>query len=269
MYLNKNVFQEDDDEYLPLDDNRFGFLDEAPQFSLPKNGTGLPMMLPGPSHLYTPPAAEEVAPYDPELIGRMMLADAQRMNGNQFLLNRVAYDCIDPSPLQYTTFHQMAGAAYSAKNRLKPYYIPLNENDTTLVFESRFESGNLRRAIQVFEFEYDLILKFDINTRGHTQWYYFSVNNVRKGVKYKFNIINLMKKESLYNDGMKPLVYSDYDAKTKGRGWVRGGFDVCYYQNSIKRKNGYYYSCTFSYIFESLFLFFFICSSHFKQKKPF
>lgn len=28
-----------------------------------------------------------------------------------------------------------------------PYYNPMFQNDHTLVFESRFESGNLRRAI--------------------------------------------------------------------------------------------------------------------------
>jgi hypothetical protein len=51
---------------------------------------------------------------------------------------------------------------------LAPYYQPNFKNDHTLVFESRFESGNLRRAIQVYEFEYDLILKPDYNTRGFT-----------------------------------------------------------------------------------------------------
>ena len=30
-----------------------------------------------------------------------------------------------------------------------PFYIPNSKKDTTLVFESRFESGNLRRAIQM------------------------------------------------------------------------------------------------------------------------
>lgn len=58
---------------------------------------------------------------------------------------------------------------------LPPWYIPESPHDSTLVFESRFETGNLRRAIQVYEFEYDLILKPDVNTKGHTQWYYFSV----------------------------------------------------------------------------------------------
>ena len=28
-----------------------------------------------------------------------------------------------------------------------PYYLPTSQEDTTLIFESRFESGNLRRAI--------------------------------------------------------------------------------------------------------------------------
>ena len=55
---------------------------------------------------------------------------------------------------------------------LPPFYKVRNPEDKTLVFESRFESGNLRRAIQVLENEYDLILKFDVNTRGHTQWFF-------------------------------------------------------------------------------------------------
>lgn len=48
------------------------------------------------------------------------------------------------------------------------YYIPDDENDTTLCFESRFESGNLLAAIKISENEYDLILQNDINTNGHT-----------------------------------------------------------------------------------------------------
>jgi chorismate synthase len=40
-------------------------------------------------------------------------------------------------------------------------------------------------------------------------------------------------------------------AAKKGRGWVRGGTDICYYQNSMKRKTaGYYYTLTFSHTFE-------------------
>ena len=36
------------------------------------------------------------------------------------------------------------------QDNLIPYYIPSTAEDDTLIFESRFESGNLRRAIQVY-----------------------------------------------------------------------------------------------------------------------
>jgi hypothetical protein len=41
------------------------------------------------------------------------------------------------------------------------YYKLKNPQDSTLIFESRFESGNLQRVIQVGDYEYDLELKFD------------------------------------------------------------------------------------------------------------
>lgn len=47
-------------------------------------------------------------------------------------------------------------------------YTPTAANDTTLKFESRFESGNLLAAIKLSATEYDLILQNDINTNGHT-----------------------------------------------------------------------------------------------------
>lgn len=45
---------------------------------------------------------------------------------------------------------------------------------------------------------------------------------------------------------MRPLMYSEIEAKKFGKGWQRAGKDVCYYQNSIKRKTGNYYTLTFS-----------------------
>ena len=65
--------------------------------------------------------------------------------------------------------------------------------DTTLVFEvgrpccssavatahvllqARFESGNLKSAIRVGEWEYDCTLRNDMFTDGHTQWFNFCV----------------------------------------------------------------------------------------------
>lgn len=79
------------------------------------------------------------------------------------------------------------------------------------------------------EFEYDLILKNDYGTSGFTQWYYFKVSNTRKDVRYRFNIINLMKPESTYSMGMKPLLYSVKQSEKEGLGWYRDGFNIAYY----------------------------------------
>jgi len=68
--------------------------------------------------------------------------------------------------------------------KLNPYYKAKDSTDETLVFESRFESGNLRRALQVDKYEYDLILKTDYKTNNFTQWYFFKVSNTKKFRQY-------------------------------------------------------------------------------------
>lgn len=77
-------------------------------------------------------------------------------------------------------------------------YIPNQQN--VLVFDSRFENGNLRKASKVNNVEYNLWLENDLNTKGHTQWYYFKVvykdialRADKKVHKIKFNILNLAK----------------------------------------------------------------------------
>eukprot|EP00698_Gefionella_okellyi_P012506 TRINITY_DN3376_c0_g1_i1.p1 TRINITY_DN3376_c0_g1~~TRINITY_DN3376_c0_g1_i1.p1 ORF type:complete len:976 (-),score=156.11 TRINITY_DN3376_c0_g1_i1:4-2508(-) len=163
---------------------------------------------------------------------------------------------MEPNPM-----HKQLGLEPLPPGKLHPYYVVDGLNDKTLVFESRFESGNLRRAIQVYEFEFDLILNPDYNTRGHTQWYYFSVKNTRVGQKYRFNVINLVKSDSLYNYGMKPLVYSERLAREKGIGWHHGCEEICYYQNHIKRRNGFYYTFTYScqFMYENDTVYFAYC----------
>ena len=70
--------------------------------------------------------------------------------------------------------------------------------------------------------------------RGHTQWFYFSIHNTRRNIPYKLSIINLVKGDSLYLDGMQPLVFSEKESAATGTGWVRSGESICYYQNNIK-----------------------------------
>ena len=99
---------------------------------------------------------------------------------------------------------------FSSKNRyfkeLKPWYVPyscsvekkdnLEQEDDVLIFESRFESGNLKKAIQVDKSEYELVLKPDYGTKNFTQWFYFKINNTRKYREYVFHIINFVKPDS-------------------------------------------------------------------------
>ena len=42
------------------------------------------------------------------------------------------------------------------------------DEDDVLIFESRFESGNLKKAIQIEKNEYELVLKPDHNTKNYT-----------------------------------------------------------------------------------------------------
>jgi len=135
---------------------------------------------------------------------------------------------------------------------LNPFYVLENKDDTTLQFESRFESGNLKKAILTTEDEYDLYLKNDYNSQGYGQWYFFKVTNTLKDKNYTFNIVNHFKPDSLYNQGMKPLAYSVKKAKKEGCGWHRIGQNICYYPTGTKKKSGCgnYYSLSFDFEFE-------------------
>ncbi|NXM50864.1 CBPC2 carboxypeptidase, partial [Gymnorhina tibicen] len=104
--------------------------------------------------------------------------------------------------------------------------------DTTLLFESRFESGNLQKVIKVGPYEYVLTLRPDLYTAKHTQWFYFRVQNTRREPLYRFTIANMAKPKSLYGQGLRPLLYSQQDARSRGIGWRRVGTDVCYYRGS-------------------------------------
>ncbi|CAL8081096.1 unnamed protein product [Calicophoron daubneyi] len=122
-----------------------------------------------------------------------------------------------------------------------------------LDFESRFESGNLRKAIQVRQFEYDLILNPDVNTTSNLQWFYFRVSNVEAGIDYRFNIINCEKPSSQYTSGMQPLLFSVHEALSGRPYWVRTGFNINYYRNHFVRtstgkstsEGSTYYTATF------------------------
>ena len=50
-----------------------------------------------------------------------------------------------------------------------------------ILFNSRFESGNLKEVTKLGPSTYKLDLNWDTNNETTTQWYYFSVRNLSKG----------------------------------------------------------------------------------------
>ena len=78
------------------------------------------------------------------------------------------------------------------ENELIPFYTLKDKDDKTLVFESKFECGNLRLGIKKGEYEYDLYLQNDINTQGNNQWFFFRVQNTYENSTVTFNIKNFV-----------------------------------------------------------------------------
>ena len=138
---------------------------------------------------------------------------------------------------------------------LPPFYECQGPDDETLVFESRFESGNLRRAWQVGPRTYELDLYPDRSTDLHTRWFYFSVSNTRPGVPYTFLVSNMSvsAKSSMYHAGMQPVVLSRRAQHERGEGWRRSGTEVLYYSNGRRRstrRRGTFHTLRFVLCFE-------------------
>lgn len=66
--------------------------------------------------------------------------------------------------------------------------------------------------------------------------------------------MNFTKPDSLFNHGMKVLIYSEKNAEKQEIGWYWGCTNISYYANGIKRENikyyKSYYTLTFSHTFE-------------------
>ncbi|XP_053513039.1 cytosolic carboxypeptidase 3 isoform X4 [Artibeus jamaicensis] len=126
---------------------------------------------------------------------------------------------------------------------------PVGDLDNTLMFEARFESGNLQKVVKVADHEYQLTVRPDLFTKKHTQWYYFQVTNTQAGIVYRFTIINFTKPASLYSRGMRPLFYSEKEAKTHNIGWQRIGDQIKYYRNNPGQDGRHYFSLTWTFQF--------------------
>ncbi|XP_076818930.1 uncharacterized protein LOC143464813 isoform X3 [Clavelina lepadiformis] len=152
----------------------------------------------------------------------------------------------DPGRDLYFMRSRVAGCRLAMRNTLLTP-CDFEESNCTLEFESRFESGNLLKVDKINDFDYELTLRTDLYTNKHTQWFFFRVRNMRPGRSYRFTIINLMKPSSLYNQGMRPVWYSEINAKKNQIGWVRMGSNIRYYRNNMTGRDGRtYYSLTWT-----------------------
>ncbi|CDI98745.1 cytosolic carboxypeptidase 2 [Echinococcus multilocularis] len=106
-----------------------------------------------------------------------------------------------------------------------------------LIFESRFESGNLKQARRIGTYEYELVLTPDLVAESHVQWYFFQVAGAQCGVEYTFRIVNLLKSKRLVKIGEKILFHSKKLASKTGNGWTRVGTDSSYGRNLRSEKN--------------------------------
>ncbi|XP_045416410.1 cytosolic carboxypeptidase 4 [Lemur catta] len=157
-----------------------------------------------------PPSAQSMLERKRGVQRIKILEDVRRLIQPSDVINKVIFSLDEPWPLQDT-----------ASNCLR--------------FFSQFESGNLRKAIQVREFEYDLLVNADVNSTQHQQWFYFEVSGMSAAVPYRFNIINCEKPNSQFNYGMQPTLYSVKEALLGRPTWIRTGHEICYYRNHYRQ----------------------------------
>lgn len=125
--------------------------------------------------------------------------------------------------------------------------------EDVLVFDSKFECGNLDRVEMLNPNEYDLYMKLDTNTEGHMHWFYFSVSNIRSRRTIKFNIVNFTRTSNLFTSGLKPRVFSVQEVtKNQGPGWHLGGDNIIFSPSKLNRHNlrRPFYQLSFTYTFQ-------------------
>ncbi len=85
------------------------------------------------------------------------------------------------------------------------------ENAKALWFDSNFECGNAERVIAFSDTEYEIVVGADTNAPQRSQWFYFRVENARKGVHARFTVRNQSKSPHFYCEGgMRPVVFSEH-----------------------------------------------------------
>ncbi|XP_062856327.1 cytosolic carboxypeptidase 4 [Trichomycterus rosablanca] len=175
-----------------------------------------------------PEGPEPMSIRKPHVQRKKVFEDIQRLLHPDDIINQVVFDVENPRCSEQTP-------------------------SDSLHFFSKFENGNLRKAVHVRRHEYDLILNADVNSSAHHQWFYFEVSGMEVNVSYRFNIVNCEKSNSQFNYGMQPVVYSVREALEGRPHWVRAGTEICYYRNCFCSggfgRRQCFYTLTFSLTF--------------------
>uniref|UniRef100_W8AMZ7 Cytosolic carboxypeptidase NnaD n=1 Tax=Ceratitis capitata TaxID=7213 RepID=W8AMZ7_CERCA len=183
----------------------------------------------------------EYQPATPTYIKSQFGKDITTIKNKQKALKSTAYTCLEDEPLPNLPTRPIAPfsrSAFGGSKILMNCHPCSAEEYDGLEFESRFESGNLAKAVMITQTYYELHLRSDLYTSRSKQWFYFRVRRTRKNVIYRFSIVNLVKSDSLYNDGMRPLMYSTINAKQTREGWRRCGTNIAYYRNDDDTPTG-------------------------------
>ena len=140
--------------------------------------------------------------------------------------------------------------------KTRPWSLNLGSNLVICTQSLKCNGHHLILTAYRNEQEYDLELKFDHNCPGvYSQWFYFKVSNTRRKQVYKFNIVNMVKGDSLFSHGMRPLLYSKKEAEFQNNGWQRFGSDITYMPH--KKKLDYFalsFTTTFKFENDSVYI---------------
>ncbi|CAD8092458.1 unnamed protein product [Paramecium primaurelia] len=151
---------------------------------------------------------------------------------------KLVYQKYQPQQNQnlYATLIHQPGNNFDASH----YY----QSDEDIKFDSLFESGNLFQVFKKSDRDYILLLQNDINTKGYTQWFYFSISNKNSTLSnIKLSIININKDMCFYRQGMKILI-------NECNCWRKDSLGLSFKKNNIQRNNSsFYYSLSFNYTF--------------------
>ena len=101
------------------------------------------------------------------------------------------YQSVQPSSLS----EMQSYISYNLNQGPLPDFINEQTNFKKIKFNSYFESGNLYKVYELYQGEYNLFMRVDTNTKGHSKWFYFSVEKVKKNQTIRFNICNFYKSE--------------------------------------------------------------------------